>query len=202
MSRPSPHPHVLRTVRHRLGLTQETLAKEVGVKTITIQKIELGKNKPGRELAFRIMAVTGLDPVQLIENSEPESPYLVRCHPEQVTRENYETRKSLRPSDEKVQKEINRDVELFSKIIRQMFEVSIARGKFDALRYTLEWTLGKLRTEFDLPVRVIPPASERLKARSARKLELPPTSPGSGNDEKRSVNQKHAPSVRPSRQHA
>jgi DNA-binding XRE family transcriptional regulator len=201
MPRSSSHPHVLRTVRERLGLTQEKLAKEVGVKKITIQKIELGKNKPGRELAFRIMAETGLDPMQLMENTEPQSPYLVRGHPEQVTRESYEARRNLKLGDKRVQEEISRDVELFSKIIRQMLETSVARGKFDTFRYALEWALGKLRTDFDLPVKTYS-TRDVFKGKSAKREPLQTVSPGCGNGEKRSVNQRRVPSARQSRRRA
>jgi DNA-binding XRE family transcriptional regulator len=210
MPRPPSHPlHVLQTVRDRLDLTQEQLAKAVGVKTVTIRKIESGKLKPGKDLAFRIMCETELDPDQLMENFEPEKPRRVmRCDPDkltsdpdEVTKESYQAFKNLPGPDDK---RVEEQIELWSRDIRQMSKAVAQRGKFDVFRVALSRALGELCKDFDLPplVKIIPPVSERLRAQSARKPPLQPVSPGCGNGEKRSVNRSHDPSARQFRQHA
>lgn len=58
--------------RARLDLTQEDLAKKVGVRRQTILSVEKGRYNPSALLAFQIAAVLGMRVDELFELVEQE----------------------------------------------------------------------------------------------------------------------------------
>ena len=103
MPRKPSNPHVLRTVRGWGKLSQPALARLVDVEPITIRKIENGDLKPSRKLAHRIATATGINPNQIIENFDPETPYSVMGPPEVLTEENWKTRfREMQGASEKI----------------------------------------------------------------------------------------------------
>jgi hypothetical protein len=187
-----------------------------------IQKIELGKKELTKDLAFRIMAETGLDPNQSMESLDLkafdrneikksgldpdefiksiekefmksiEKPYRAGSGPEGVTMESYKALKNLAGPDDRQMEE---QIELWLRDIRQIVKAAAQQGKYDLLRVLFSRTLGEWRKDLDLPplVKAIPPASERLreerlKAQAAKREPPQPVSPDCDNGEKRSVN--------------
>ena len=74
MPRPYKYKHVLRTARVSFGLTQRQLAKQTGLSTVAINKIENGQIQVGRRGALAIKKVIGLDVYQLLTNTDPDNP--------------------------------------------------------------------------------------------------------------------------------
>jgi len=62
----------LKQHRARLDLTQEALAKKVGVRRQTIIAIEKGRYAPSTLLAFQVAGVLGMKVDDLFELSEEE----------------------------------------------------------------------------------------------------------------------------------
>lgn len=52
--------HPLTKFREEAGLTQEALAKELGVTGVTISRIETGRRKTGKRLLPRLVERTGI----------------------------------------------------------------------------------------------------------------------------------------------
>jgi transcriptional regulator with XRE-family HTH domain len=74
MPRQPTHPHVLRTARLILGMSQKDLAARVGIATVTLQKFENGEASISRKLAWRISMTTDLNMDQLMNNRDPKHP--------------------------------------------------------------------------------------------------------------------------------
>ena len=152
MPRKPSYPHVLRTVRALRGLSQPALARLVGVEPITIRKIENGELKPSRKLANRLATETGVDPNQIIENFDPESPHPVMGHPEILTKQDWTTRKKPK-LDEPTLKAIEREVKATADDVREMLKASVPKGSVWVLLHALRQALAELREEFRLPVK-------------------------------------------------
>jgi|SRR6516164_2860476 len=195
MPRKPSYPHVLRTARIIHELTQQQLAKRVGVAVITLQKIESGQIKLSKRLANRLSIATGVDPAQLIENFEPEKPYLNVISfrsptPPRIPLKNsraLQLIKENKPSKDSMETELR----LIQDSLRQMLEASIPKGSYWVLLHAISWALSDLREEFKLPPKV----------QAARKRVPPQASPGSGSAERRSAILQRVPSVRQSRRH-
>ena len=196
MPRRPTEPHVLRTVRARHGLSQLALARLVGVETVTIKKIEGDQLKLSRKLAHRISIATGADPQQLIDNSEPETPYMVGAYPEELTRERFQARQQPKLKD------VEEAGRILAKAIQQMLRDSIPKGSVWVLWYALRQAIQELREEFDLPVSVYQGKESRaiLLETISRKRQPQLVSPDSDSAGKRSVSRQRGPSVRQSRQ--
>jgi hypothetical protein len=152
----------------------------VGVAVITLQKIESSENKLSKRLANRLSIATGVDPVQLIENFEPENPYLnvisfrSPTPPRIPLKDSYTVQfiKGSGPSEESMETELR----LIQDNLREILEASIPKGCYWVVLHAIRWALLDLRKEFKLT----------QKAQAARKRVPQPPSPGCGNDEKRS----------------
>jgi transcriptional regulator with XRE-family HTH domain len=146
MPRKPGNPHVLRTIRARHELSQPALARLVGVEAITIKKIESGQLKLSRKLAHRISIATGADPQQLIDNFEPQTPYLVGAHPEELTRESVQARRKPKLKD------VDEAARILGQAIQEMLRASVRKGSIWVLWYALRQAIQELSEEFDLPV--------------------------------------------------
>lgn len=58
---------VLQKARHRRKLTQEALAKRVGVHQVTIARLESGSRKPSMEMLHRLAKALKVPVAQLLE---------------------------------------------------------------------------------------------------------------------------------------
>ena len=171
MPRPPTNIHVLQTARKILGLTQAHLALRVGVATVTIQKIEGGKMRLRRKLANKISIATAVDPQQLIENFDPETPYLVMAHPEKLTRENAQARQKPK-LDESTLDVIDREVYVLAESMREMLRASVMKGSVWVLLHMLREAVAEAREEFKLPVRTERPnRAAIMQAVAARRRE-------------------------------
>ncbi len=56
----------LRRLRHKTGLSQESLAYEAGVNRTYISKLEKGISHPGLEIIGKLAAVLGVEPAELL----------------------------------------------------------------------------------------------------------------------------------------
>jgi transcriptional regulator with XRE-family HTH domain len=196
MPRKPSNPHVLRTARTILGFTQRRLAQRVGKAVITIQKIESGQIKPSRKLANRLSIETGVDPKQLMENFEPETPYVVMAHPEMLTLEKFKTRKKLTLNETTVPA-IEREVDILAKSIRQMLMASVEKKCLWVVCYALRQAFEDLRNEFALKLKAEKPDLAKMrKAETARRRERQSLSPGSDSGGRKFAAPQHAPSVR------
>jgi transcriptional regulator with XRE-family HTH domain len=74
MPRPPSHPHVVRTARKILGISQKDLAARVGIATVTLQKFENGDSSISQEVAERIASELEVDVWDIIENRDPLHP--------------------------------------------------------------------------------------------------------------------------------
>jgi transcriptional regulator with XRE-family HTH domain len=63
---------VLRRQRKAVGLSQEQLALEAGVRRTYVSLIELGQNQPTITVIFRLAAALNMLPSELIEQTERE----------------------------------------------------------------------------------------------------------------------------------
>ena len=77
--RPSPQRHILAVLRSFLGLTQKEMAELAKCSRPTIQAIELGKLKLGRDLAMRISAATACS-LEILLDADPNRPLLNVFH--------------------------------------------------------------------------------------------------------------------------
>ena len=63
---------VLRAARKQRGLSQEALALEAGVERNYISLIELGRNSPSIRILFKLCAVLGVTPSELLARVEEQ----------------------------------------------------------------------------------------------------------------------------------
>jgi transcriptional regulator with XRE-family HTH domain len=164
MPRKPSYPHVLRTVRALRELSQPALARLVGVEPITIRKIENGELKPSRKLANRLAIETGVDPNQIIENFDPQTPYPVMGHPEVLSKESWKTRREPK-LDEPTLRAIEREVNATAIDLNEMLKASVPKGSVWVLVHALRQALAELKEEFGLPVKT--DKFDPLKARAA-----------------------------------
>jgi transcriptional regulator with XRE-family HTH domain len=188
MPRIPSNPHVLRTARSRLGLSQIQLAELVGVAPITIRRIEAGQLNLGRSLAVRISIATSLDTEQLLDNADPETPRF------------YQRSKNADqpPSPQR----IATDLSLFGEILKDLLGRPKTLTRYEILYHCLSTKIAELRHELSYPLLTHSPRAFDRKATAARKRQLQPVSPGYDNDERKSVSPRRAPSLRQSRARA
>jgi len=186
MPRTPSHPHVLRAARQLRGMSQEKLAALTGVAAVTIQKIEGGQIILSPRLAWRIAIATGLRIGQLLANSNPDSPQILRVP---------------RPS-KPAKQVIKAESRQLGNVIAEVFAQCPSQEQFWVLRWAIYEKLAELGKEFGVKVArpVTVEAYETVKV--ARKREPRPVSPGSGNGERKPANLQRAPSVPQSRQRA
>jgi DNA-binding XRE family transcriptional regulator len=171
MSRTPSKPHVLRTARIQLGLTQAKLASLVGASTIAIKRIEGGSMKVSRQMAQRISTVTRLDFQQLLDNSEPESPVIYPASNEALSMEMIET-----------------ETAQLALVIRDTLSRSKNPMRFWTLRNVMNQKLFEAREEFGLSAKTYRSRDVDWKATAARKRQLPEVLPGSDNGERKPAN--------------
>ncbi len=71
ISHPHRQPHTrLKRLRALAGLTQQALAEKIGTSLATIVAVETGSLQMSKNLAARIMVVTGVDPESLLHGPE------------------------------------------------------------------------------------------------------------------------------------
>ena len=98
MPRPPSTRHPLRTVRVRLGMSQEEFGRQFGITKHTIRQIENRNLALPVTLATRIALTYSLDKQQLIEGTDPEHPRLAGTGVE-FTPENYERLSAVSPEE-------------------------------------------------------------------------------------------------------
>ena len=189
--------HVVRTARTIWGLKQKQLAQQAGVGVETIKRIENGSLKPSKDLALRLAAILAIDPEQIRENFDAETPYLFMGHPEVLTKEAVKARRKKK-LDEAALETVERQVEIAANSIRQMLLANVPKSSSPGVWLAVCQALQKVREEFNLPVVV-----QRAFLEQAAKRQRPPqASPGCGSGERKSLNPQRVPSVRQSRQRA
>jgi len=147
MSRKPRSPHVLRSTRHLYSLSQAKLAAMVGCATITIKNVENGTLQPSSSLAHRIFMQTGLDPGQLIENFDPETPRGVIGQP--LTEVLLEQTQKIRESSEN-REHVDQSVKHLSAALEIILDASLRGHKLWAVRPALQNAIQKIIEEFDL----------------------------------------------------
>jgi transcriptional regulator with XRE-family HTH domain len=182
MPKEPSHPSVLRSVRKILNLSQPRLAQLVGVETVTIRKIEGGKLKLPPKLATRIAAATGANPLQLLENFEPETPYLALAHPEKLTLENYKQRTKPKLDDDSTLAIIDGEVNMLAGNMYKMLTLSVPKGTVWVVIFALREAVNRVSEDFGLQVKPqkFDPYAARA-AQAARTGSRQRLSPDSGN---------------------
>ena len=124
-----------------------------------------------RKLANKISIATAVDPQQLIENFDPETPYLVMAHPEKLTRKNAQARQKPK-LDEPTLDVIDREVYVLAESMREMLRASVMKGSVWVLLHMLREAVAEAREEFKLPVRTERPnRAAIMQAVAARRRE-------------------------------
>jgi len=170
MPRPPSYPHVLRTARNILGLTQKDLAARVGIATVTLQKFENGDASISREIAFRIANETFLDLHQLIENKDPH-------HPLDWIFGTPLTKESLDPIVH-TERDTEKEIAKLVPMIRELLNFSIKKKSFIWVSKSIWESLKQIKAEFqgEAGLKQFPAKRGRppKRAKSARKAKLQP----------------------------
>src|SRR5262245_19809663 len=120
MPRRPGKPHVLRTTRTLLKMSQPELAARVGVTPVAIKMIESGKLKLSPYLANQLAIFLKVNPEQLMENSEPETPRDAFGEP--WTPETFRARRMPTKA------EIRRELKASAQLIEGLFSDSAHEG--------------------------------------------------------------------------
>jgi len=184
MPRKPGKPHVLRTVRTKLGISQAELAARVGVTAIAIKMIEGGRLKLSPKLANQLAIYLQVNPEQLIENYEPGTPRDALGDPW--------IPETFKAGRKPTKTEIKKETKTNARLIEALLLDSVRQGSFYVVSYALRVALAQLRNDFNL--------ARPVKA--ARNAQLRQASPGSDNGERKSANPQRAPSARQSPPHA
>ena len=180
MPRPPSYPHVLRTARNILGLTQKDLAARVGIATVTLQKFENGDASISRELALRIASETGLDVIDLIKNKDPLHPRTWARGKEiepgdQSRKPIFEliqvplTKEVLPRPLEYTEKNIEEEIPILVSVIRELLNLGVKKKSYLWMRNSIHNSLKQIKAEFTL--KQLPPKKGRPRkpVKSAKK---------------------------------
>jgi transcriptional regulator with XRE-family HTH domain len=181
MPRPPTNHHVLRELRHILGLSQAQLAARIGVKPITLKKIENGSLNPSREVAIRIEGETMLSADQLLNRPSVGRPLAFNGLP--VTRamvEEYWRNQKATPMVF-----VTADAEILSFWLQALLDIAATHRKavYNRAVAALRASIGNIASELGLESRISElalslPNSPRPFLDNPRNDGLPDNHPG------------------------
>jgi len=114
----------LRRLRERQGITQETMAKWLGVSRSTLGSIESGEKQPGLSVLESLAYHLGCDPKYLLQDSGDIDPLLVMLRADPRLQESEEDKESVRKCIH-----LSREIAYLEGIL------GIDRGEVSSIRY-------------------------------------------------------------------
>src|SRR4030081_2751159 len=177
MPRPPTHPHVVRTARKILGISQKDLAARVGIATVTLQKFENGDSSISRDVAGRIASEMGLDATQVIKNKDPLHPRTFArgkiIEPGDGIRKpvweiiEVPLTKEYREPYQYTEADMEKEMTLLVSVIREFLSSALKKKSYSWVRGSIYNSLRQINEEFKLvhfgPKRGRPPVKSAKK---------------------------------------